>query len=301
MTRRPNRLPLILSLFLPSLVYAFPNLGEIGAVRSELALQSNKAKSLSAAELGAERGLEGEPKGGWPSLLYDVINLSENDSKENVVKWLAIRGIDAVIHRCSMGTNGLDKEYKRRAAAAVHGNYRWGAYHFLRQDGSGRDQANWFIKKLVDDPNHPKAVLLVIDAEYRSGSGSPHPTLDQIVDCVRRIHELTGKYPGIYTGQDFLLEQFQKAHYDSNTKDLFQDTWLWVARYSASYKNLTFPSVFTPPWDRWLLWQVSDDRSPSPLLEGMKAEMNIFKGERSELATFWDANAWNYAVQTPLD
>jgi lysozyme len=158
-----------------------------------------------------------------------------------------------VIHRSSMGIDGLDKAYKSRSAAAIHANYHWGAYHFIRHNGSGEQQATWFIKTLLNSPNHPKAVLLVIDAKYLHGTNSPHPTLPQIVDCVKRVHELTGIYPGIYTGQDFLREQLHKEHYDTATQDVFDNTWLWVARYSASRKALAFPEVSHPPWNMWKL------------------------------------------------
>lgn len=288
---------LAVSAFSSSEVNAFPELNELSAVRSALQLDDNREKALSDTERGSER----EPLV-LPVLRYDVLNLSEGDSRTNVEKWLRIPGLDAVIHRSSMGTDGIDKAYKSRAAAAVGADYKWGAYHFLRQNGSGQEQGTWFIKTLVKSSDHPQAVLLVIDAEYLRGTNSPHPTLSQIVDCIKKIRELTGKYPGIYTGQDFLWEQFNKARYDPETRNLFQnDTWLWVARYSGSYNKLTFPMVTLPPWDKWTLWQISDDRNPTPMFEGMNAEMNIFKGERSDLESFWDENAWDYKLKAPLD
>jgi lysozyme len=237
-----------------------------------------------------------------PVLRYDVINLSEGDSQTSVEKWLSIPGLDAVIHRSSMGTDGSDKAYKNRAVAAMRADYKWGAYHFLRQEGNGQEQATWFIKTLTKSSDHPSAVLLVIDAEYLKGTNSPHPTLTQVVDCLKKVHELTGKYPGIYTGQDFLWEQFNKAQYDSATRNLLQkNTWLWVARYSASYTKLNWPVVILPPWDKWTLWQVSDDKNPTPMFEGMNAEINVFKGERSDLERFWDEHSWDYKLKAPLD
>lgn len=284
-----------LSALLCAGAYAFPRPDEIKAVRSELGLDANRLNALSEAErtLGPGQSL--------PVLRWSVINLSEYDPQKEVDEWLQTSGLHAVIHRSSMGTNGLDKAYTRRSAAAIHANYLWGAYHFIRPDGSGKEQATCFVRRLVKSPDHPKTVLLVVDAEYRSGSKGPHPTLAQIVDCVKRVHELTGKYPGIYTGQDYLSEQFRKASYDPMTQDLFDNTWLWVARYSASYTNLIFPKVSPPPWDRWTLWQVSDNKSPTPMLEGMKAEMNVFKGERTDLETFWSRNAWDYQLKGSLD
>jgi GH25 family lysozyme M1 (1,4-beta-N-acetylmuramidase) len=276
--------------------HAFPRPGDVEAVRSQLGLNRNRLKSLSETE-GLQRGGERI----LPVLRYDVLNLSEGDPQDQVQEWLKIPGLDAVIHRSSMGVDGSDRAYKSRSSAAARAPYRWGAYHFIRHSGSGTDQAAWFVKTLLNSPNHPKAVLLVLDAEYLRGSHSLHPTVAQIVDCVKRVHELTGVYPGIYTGQDFLREQFNRASYDAEAQDLFENTWLWVARYSASYKSLIFPEVSPPPWDRWRLWQVSDNQNPTPMLEGMRAEMNVFKGERSDLEAFWDDNAWDYHLKAPLN
>jgi lysozyme len=289
--------PAVLALeALLSHAYAFPNLSGIDAVRSELQLGSSREKALSEAER--------EPFGiiVIPGLIYDIINLSDADSNTDVEEWLSYEGLDAVIHRSSMGTDGSDKEYNNRAAAAVHASYKWGAYHFLRPNGSGQDQATWFIKTLIKSSDHPKAVLLIIDVEYLKGANPDHPTLTQIIDCVKRIHELTGTYPGVYTGQDFLREQFNTVQYGSSTLDLFEHTWLWMACYSPSYNTLTFPVVHLPPWDRWSIWQISDEENPPPMREGMKAEMNVFKillGH--DLERFWNDHSWDYKLQTALD
>ena len=284
-----------LSALLCAGVYAFPRPDEIKAVRSELGLDANRLKALSEAEHTQGPGQS------LPVLRYSVINLSGYDSQKEVDEWLQTPGLDAVIHRSSMGTDGSDNAYTRRSATANHANYHWGAYHFIRPNGSGREQATWFVRTLLNSPDHPKTVLLVVDAEYKSGSNSPHPTLAQIVDCVQRVHELTGKYPGIYTGQDYLSEQFRRARYDPKTQDVFDNTWLWVARYSAKPTSLIFPQVSPPPWDRWTLWQVSDKERPTPMLEGMKAEVNVFKGERTDLEEFWSRNAWDYQLKGSLD
>src|SRR5271165_2347563 len=153
-------------------VYAFPSLDQIDTVRSELGLETNRLKSLSDAERGSHRGGPGPPSV-LPVLRYDVVNLSEGDPQDKVQEWLKIPGLDAVIHRSSMGTDGLDRAYKNRSAAAIHANYHWGAYHFIRPNGSGEEQATWFVKTLLNTANHPKTVLLVIDAEYLHGSNSP--------------------------------------------------------------------------------------------------------------------------------
>ena len=66
-----------------------------------------------------------------------------------------------MIHRSSMGIDGLDKAYKSRSAAAIHANYIGARTTSFARNGSGEQQATWFIKTLLNSPNHPKSVLLV--------------------------------------------------------------------------------------------------------------------------------------------
>jgi len=280
---------------------AFPLSDEINSIRAELAQEQSRRSALSFAEkqdLAAKYQGFGEngdiPERFLPRLTYDVLNLSEGDSQNNVDQWLGIEGLDGVIHRSSMGVDGRDALYMQRAKNATGASYRWGAYHFLRQQGSGGEQAKWFIKTLLHAP-HPARVLLVIDAEYLRDSDSPHPTVAQVIDCAQTVQKLTGVYPGIYTGQNFLQGQFKTARYDTSAKDILQKTWLWVARYSDSRTKLIFPDVSEPPWAKWTLWQVGDKDNTSPMLESIRAEINIFKGSSEQLAKFWDAHSWDYS------
>jgi GH25 family lysozyme M1 (1,4-beta-N-acetylmuramidase) len=257
---------------------------------------------IEKAVLASSGAVEGAPipTERLPKLSYDVLNFSEGDSQADVERWLKREGVDGVVHRVSMGVDGVDQMYDRRSTDATTATYRWGAYHFIRQQGSAEDQAAWFIKTLSKNTQHPRRVLLVIDAEYLKDSNSSHPTVQQIIRCAQAVRDLTGVYPGIYTGQDFLSEQFHKATYDASAKQVLRYAWLWVARYSKNLNNLTFPEVTLPPWEKWTLWQVSDDHHPTPMLASMRAEINVYKGTSEELAEFWDIHSWDYKLLKPL-
>ena len=71
---------LVVLAFLSSELYAFPELSDIGAVRSELQLEDNRLMALSDAETGGPRGPESPPPV-LPVLRYGIVNLSEGDSQ----------------------------------------------------------------------------------------------------------------------------------------------------------------------------------------------------------------------------
>jgi|GEM_PF-6013340 len=295
-----------LSLISSATYGALPSFDEINTIKKQLAQEQSRRSALSSAEqkslasLFQGLGNTGDiPLSMLPTLSYDVLNLSEGDAQANVDKWMALSGLDGVIHRSSMGIDGKDKAYAQRCANAASASYLWGAYHFLRQQGSGEDQAKWFIKTISEIPNHPARVLLIVDAEYLRDSSSPHPTVRQVIECADTIHKLTGVYPGIYTGQNFLWEQFNKTGYDAAAKNALDNTWLWIARYSDSRTKLIFPEVSSPPWQKWTLWQVGDKDNKSPMVDSIPAEINIFKGTPEQLVKFWNAHSWNYSPPSP--
>ena len=76
--------------------------------------------------------------------------------------------------------------------------------------------------------------------------------------------------------------------------------WLWVANYSKEPRA-------TAPWNYWALWQYCGDgkcrlpRSAYPISIAniRKAELNIFRGSRNDLADFWQRRAWNPSGGAP--
>jgi GH25 family lysozyme M1 (1,4-beta-N-acetylmuramidase) len=237
------------------------------------------------------------------SLSFQIVNLSQNDTNSEVADWMSRPGLVGVIHRSSMGIDGTDTAFVNRCSDAVGKNYRWGAYHYLRASGDAKAQARWFLKRVLAAPRHQKQILLAVDAEYlkrKDGTVISYPEISKVIEFVQTIKELTGVYPGVYTGQDFLKEKFKTAGLSAGDAEfLDEETWLWIARYGQA-SQLHFPEVSAPPWSGWTMWQVSDSDNPSPLYEGMKAEVNAFKGDSSAVADFWDKHSWDYQTKERL-
>jgi len=116
---------------------------------------------------------------------------------------------------------------------------------------------------------------------------------DQAVAFVQRIHERTGKYPGIYSGEYFLWQTLHNPKVSVADKMVLAKCWLWLANYST-------PPRTTSPWESWNLWQYCGDgrcklpRSayPKSVANIIKAERNIFNGTSTALQTFWQEHGW---------
>jgi len=171
-----------------------------------------------------------------------------------------------------------------------------GAYHFVRQNEDAKAQARHFIETIKATPNPSGKILLAIDAEYYGTGSKSYPSVESVLLCAQEVYRLTGVYPGIYTGQNFLNDKFNTFQYAPEQKQFLSHIWLWVARYSKVDSNLTLPKVVPPPFSDWLLWQVSEGPAPSTFTDKLPAEFNVFKGSREALKTFWENHSWDYAT-----
>jgi len=114
--------------------------------------------------------------------------------------------------------------------------------------------------------------------------------LDQAIAFVQRIHERTGKYPGIYSGEYY----FHRTMNGLRLGSPLANCWLWLANYSNQPRAAA-------PWSAWDMWQYCGDgrcklpRStyPKSVANIMKAERNIFNGSSAALANFWQEHSWN--------
>ena len=107
---------------------------------------------------------------------------------------------------------------------------------------------------------------------------------DQAVAFVERIRSRTGVYPGIYSGEYHLGQVLNSARVTPAQRKTLTNCWLWIANYSKEPRA-------TAPWNYWALWQYCGDgkcrlpRSAYPISIAniRKAELNIFRGSRSDL------------------
>jgi lysozyme len=228
-----------------------------------------------------------------------VVNLSHYDALRPDFLRMREEGVIGVIHEATFPRYDRDSEYPVRQQAATRAGLLWGAYHF----GDGTDpvrQADHFLRVVetnwsdVKLEPRPAGILLVLDFEKNGHYPGGSMRVDQAVAFVERIHERTGKYPGLYGSENRLRAVLNNARVSSIQRRLLTNCWLWIANYH-------YPPRSTEPWNEWHLWQYTGDgkcdlrpRSayPKSVANISKAERNIFRGSPAALQNFWAEHAW---------
>ena len=227
-----------------------------------------------------------------------VVNLSHYDLLRPDFVTMKREGIVGVIHEASYPRFERDPFYAVRQTAAASAGLLWGAYHY----GNGTNpirQADHFLSVVsnawanAEPSSRPNEVLLVLDFERNGHYPGGTMRVDQAVAFVQRIHERTGKYPGIYSGEYYLHRALNSSRVSAAQKHVLANCWLWIANYGAEPRPAS-------PWSRWHLWQYCGDgrcrlpRSTHPIsiANVRKAERNIFSGSRAALEAFWNERAW---------
>jgi lysozyme len=236
----------------------------------------------------------------------NVVNLSHYDMMRPDFDALKRQGIVGVIHEATYPRLDRDAKYLDRQMGALRAGLLWGAYHY----GDATDpirQADHFLSVVsnawaqANPATRPSAgVLLVLDFEknghYPGGTMRP----DQAVAFIERIRERTGVYPGVYSGEYHLGQVLNSPRVTNAQKKTLTNCWLWIANYHKEPRA-------TAPWSYWALWQYCGDgkcglpRSayPTRIANIAKAELNVFRGNRSALQDFWQRRAWDPAGGKP--
>jgi lysozyme len=235
-----------------------------------------------------------------------VVNLSHYDVMRPDFAAMKRQGIVGVIHEATYPPFTRDAKYLDRQMGALQVGLLWGAYHYANASDPIR-QADHFLSVVshawaqANPVTRPSAgVLLVLDFEknghYPGGTMRP----DQAVAFVERIRERTGVYPGIYSGEYHLGRMLNSSRVTPAHRRTLTNCWLWIANYQKQPRA-------TAPWNYWALWQYTGDgrcglpRSTHPISIAniRKAELNIFRGSRSDLEDFWQRRAWDPAGGKP--
>jgi lysozyme len=228
-----------------------------------------------------------------------VVNLSHYDLMRPDFERMKAEGIVGVIHEATYPRFDRDSQYGTRQTAAVRAGLLWGAYHFA--DGTDPiRQAEHFLSVVQSQwrgPSlQPDGVLLVLDFEKNGHYPGGTMRVDQAVTFVERIHQRTGKYPGLYSNEYRLRKTLFGSRVTEGQRQVLSNCWLWIANYH------TEPSS-TAPWRHWTLWQYTGDgvcglpraSYPKSVANVRKAERNIFRGNKETLEAFWQENAWRPA------
>jgi lysozyme len=236
----------------------------------------------------------------------NVLNLSHYDMMRPDFVTMKGQGIVGVIHEATYPPFVRDAKYLDRQMGALQAGLLWGAYHY----GNGSDpvrQADHFLSVVssswarANPVIRPSTgVLLVLDFEKNGHYPGGSMRADQAVAFVERIRQRTGVYPGIYSGEYHLGQILNSPRVTPAQRKTLTNCWLWVANYSKEPRA-------TAPWSYWALWQYCGDgkcrlpRSAYPISIAniRKAELNIFRGSRGDLADFWQRRAWDPAGGAP--
>ncbi|TMH30145.1 MAG: muramidase [Betaproteobacteria bacterium] len=202
-----------------------------------------------------------------------IVDLSHHNQKVDFAKMKA-DGIVGVIHKATQGLTYGDKTYASRRRAASEAGLLWGAYHF-GVGGDGSDQADFFLNTVQPDDD----TLLVLD--YEANLSGPTMALDQACEFVEHVAEVTGRWPGFYSGH-LIKEQLGGVMTpDARLSNCF----LWLAQYNGP-KPLGVPPTFRT----WTLWQYTDGvLGPSPhSVDGIGlCDRSKFNGSLSQLRKLW--------------
>jgi lysozyme len=236
----------------------------------------------------------------------NVVNLSHYDMMRPDFTTMKRQGIVGVIHEATYPPFVRDPKYLDRQMGALQAGLLWGAYHYANGSDPIR-QADHFLSVVssswaqANPAVRPSAgVLLVLDFEKNGHYPGGTMRADQAVAFVERIRSRTGVYPGIYSGEYHLAQVLNSARVTPAQRKTLTNCWLWVANYSKEPRA-------TAPWSYWALWQYCGDgkcrlpRSAYPISIAniRKAELNVFRGSRSDLAEFWQRRAWNPSGGAP--
>jgi lysozyme len=204
-----------------------------------------------------------------PQGLNAVVDISHHNANVDFSK-LKAAGILGVIHKASQGSVGADPTYAQHRAGALEAGLLWGAYHF-GTDSDGVEQAVNFLNVVGD----VAGTLIALD--FETNPTGPSMSLEEARAFVTHVNEVTGRYPGLYSGHDI------KAALGSGTDSVLGNCWFWLAQYGPT-------AVVPQNWNTWKLWQYTDGAiGPDPTeIPGVgRFDRDLFNGTADELRAFW--------------
>ncbi|HEX2834996.1 MAG TPA: glycoside hydrolase family 25 protein [Thermoanaerobaculia bacterium] len=180
-------------------------------------------------------------------------------------------GVAGVIHKATQGIKSSDSTFAAAKKSIPAAGLLLGAYHFGTGDGTGAQQAQWFL-----DTTEPDAkTLCVIDFEPNPSGTSMN--LTQLIDWIDTVAEKTGRKPVVYGGKSLLFSSV-----GASTNDTLAKCALWVAQYTSAAQPSSIP---TQIWPQWTLWQYTESGSVDGITTAV--DRDRFNGTLDELTTWW--------------
>lgn len=154
------------------------------------------------------------------------VDLSSYQSDLNSVTDLPV---DFAIMRATFGTQFVDDQCDRFVQQCIHGNLKWGVYHFITGENG---EIQYYLKNIQGYVHHG---LICLD--WESDNNSQWGNLNYLEDCVKTVQQSTGINPVIYT---------MASAYDTVAPLASRlNCGLWVAQYA----NMSLTGQQANPWN----------------------------------------------------
>ena len=194
---------------------------------------------------------------------------------DNLIVWDKLqteKRVVAIIHKSTIGTSRIDSKYFARKVEARKRGYLWGSYHW-GLSGNPERQAEHYINTVKPGPDE----LIALDLE--DATSQTLMNADEALLFIRRVKQLTGRYPVLYTNHASAKLISSKLKYSE-----FSQTPLWYARFKAIVTD--FPKDI---WPTYALWQFSSEILPQLPVKGTQSDMdvNVYNGTIEELKAKW--------------
>lgn len=165
---------------------------------------------------------------------------------QGVIDWrkCAAQGVRFAYIKATEGINWTDPNLDTNWQGAKRIGFRVGAYHFLRHDANGQQQALHFLSKVQRKAGD---LLMALDCE-RGGPG-----IAQIIqDAVNTLHQHTGRWPVIYTSR-----AWWHANVGRGPMPWAAQCPLWCANYYVPQPRWApeLGPLVPDAWDGAAIWQ----------------------------------------------
>ena len=209
-------------------------------------------------------------------MINAVIDLSHHNQVTSFEQ-VKNAGILAVILKATQGTTYVDPTFATNRALAQKAGLLVGAYHFGIA-GDVDAQAQNLLNVAGTDS------LLVLD--YENNPQGQSMSLLEAEQFVSHIKAVTGRYPGLYSGNT-IKQALATAGITSPSQTELSQCWFWLSQYG----NVpTLPKI----WSQWTLWQYTDGaQGPGPYtVDGVgRCDRDQFNGTADELIALFSPPA----------
>lgn len=203
-------------------------------------------------------------------MIDSVIDVSHFD---NAPDWARVKasGIQGVIHKATQGLHYVDKTFASAKTDVPAAGMLWGAYHFGTGDGTGAEQAQFFLDTVQPDAH----TLLSIDFE-------PNPSgttmsLQQMLDWIDVVQKATGRWPVVYGGKSLLFGAI-----GTTQQPVLAQCPLWVAQYTSAPAPSAIPSQV---WKDWTFWQYTETGKVDGI--DVNVDRERYNGTADDLTAKW--------------